>query len=58
MRDWSEYPPMFLILKHLQAMNPSFVIITKSLRNKTGETLCERWKCMCKLFEINGQKDF
>ena len=34
------------------------VIITKSLRKMIGKTLCEWWKCMCKLFEINGQKDF
>ena len=44
-------------LKHLQAINPSFVTITKPLKNKIGETFCEGLKWICKLFKKNGQKD-
>ena len=34
-------PPQFPYLKHLLAINPSFVTITKQLNNKRGETSCE-----------------
>ena len=34
----SDYPSSFPYLKHLQAIDPSFVTITKPLANKTGET--------------------
>ena len=36
-----EYSPRFPFLKHLQAMDPSFVTITKPLNNKTGDTFGE-----------------
>ena len=44
-------------LKYLQAIDPSFVTITKTLSNKIGETLYEGLKWMCTLFEKNGQTD-
>ena len=34
MRDKSKYLPKFPYLKHLQASDPSFVTITKSLNSK------------------------
>lgn len=34
MQNSSEYPPLFSYLKHLQAINPSFVFINKLLSNK------------------------
>ena len=48
----------FPYLKHLKATDPLFLAITKPLRNKRGETFREELKRMCKLFEIDGQKDF
>ena len=36
-----QLPPPFPDLKHLQAIHPSFVIITKPLNNKRGETFYE-----------------
>ena len=33
--------PPFSYLKHLQTVDPSFVIITKPLNNKRGETSWE-----------------
>ena len=47
MRDESEYhssPPLFPYLKHLKAIEPSFVTISKLLSNKMGETFCEGLK--------------
>ena len=41
-------------LKHLHAIDPSFVTITKPLSNKIGGTFCEGLKYMCKFFEKNG----
>ena len=41
----------FPFLKHLQAMDPPFVTITKPLSNKREETFCEGLKWMCKPFE-------
>ena len=38
----SEYPRTFPFLKHFQAIDPSFVTMTKPLNNNTGETYCER----------------
>ena len=49
-------PLRFLILKHLQVIDISFLTITKPLTNKEGETFCERLKWMRKLYKINGQK--
>ena len=43
--------------KHLQAIGPSFVTMTKAWGNKIGETFCERSKQMCTVFEIDEQKD-
>ena len=40
----SEYPLTFPFLKHLQAVNPSFVTITKLFSNKIGETFYEGLK--------------
>ena len=37
-------PHTFHFLKHLQAIDPSFVTITKPLSNKIGETFCEELK--------------
>ena len=37
-------PFRFPYLKHLQAIDPSFVPITKSLSNKKGKTFCEGFK--------------
>ena len=54
----NEYTPTFRYSEHLQAIDPSFVTITKQLDNKIGETFCEGLKCMCKVFEIYGQKYF
>ena len=48
--------PPFPCLKHLQAINPSFVTSTNLSGNKIKETFCERLKWMCKLFEINSQQ--
>ena len=45
-------------LKHSQAIDPSFVTITKPLSNKIEETFCEGLKWICKFFEIKGQKTF
>lgn len=36
--------PMFPYLKHLKAIKPSFLTITKLLSNEIGETLCEELK--------------
>ena len=47
----SEYPPSFPYLK-------PFVTISKLLSSKSGEIFCGGLKWMCKLFKINGQKDF
>ena len=44
---------MFSYLKHLQAINPSFVTI-----NKTEEISCEGVKCICTFFEIERKQDF
>ena len=44
--------------KHLQATNLSFVAINKPLSNKTGEVFFEGLKRLCKLLEIDGQKEF
>ena len=44
MRDKCEYPPPFTCLKHLQAMDSSFVTITKFSNNKIRETFCEGLK--------------
>ena len=49
-------PPPCLYLKHLQAIDPSFVTITKPLSNKRGETFCEGLKLMWKLFEIMDKR--
>ena len=49
-------PLTFPVLKQLQAIDPSFVTITKPLRNKIVETFCEGLKWMCTLFEKNGKK--
>ena len=49
---------MFPYLKHLQAVEPSFVNITKTLSSKIGETFCEGLKLMCKLFEIDRENFF
>ena len=38
------YPFPFPYLKDLQAIDPSFVTITKPLRNKSGETFCDGLK--------------
>ena len=48
---------MFPYSKHLQTIGPSFLTIIKLLRNKIAETFCEGLKCMCKPFELDGQKD-
>ena len=40
----SEYPLTFPFLKYLQAIDPSFVTITKPLSNKICETFCEGLK--------------
>ena len=40
----SEYPLIFTFLKHLQAIDPSIVTITKPLSNKIGEAFCEGLK--------------
>ena len=37
-------PPPFPYLKHLQAIDPSFVTITKPVNNERGETFCEGLK--------------
>ena len=43
-RGQSEYPPKFPLLKHLKAIDPSFVTITKLSNDKIGETVCEGLK--------------
>ena len=48
---------LFYFLKYLQAIDPSFVTITKPLSNKIGETLYEGLKWMCTVFEKIGQTD-
>ena len=53
----NEYPPPFPNLKHLQAIYPSFEIITIPWSN-SRETFSERLEWMCKLFKINCQKYF
>ena len=45
------------ILHCVQAIDPSFAITPKPLMSKTGETLCEGFKWLCKLFETDGQKN-
>ena len=50
--------PPFSYMKHLQAIDPSFVTIIKPSTNTIGETFCEVLKRLCKLFEINAQKGF
>ena len=55
---WEQISPDASLFEYLQADDLSFVIITNLLRNKTRETLCKELKWMCKLSEINGQKDF
>ena len=44
MRDWNDFPPRFPYLKHLPEIDPSFVTITKPLRNNIGQTLYEGLK--------------
>ena len=46
----------FPYLKHLQAIYPSFITITKLLSNTIGKSFCERFKRMCNIFEGDGQK--
>ena len=41
MRDQREYSPRFPFLKHLQRNDPSFVSITKPLKNKLGDAFGE-----------------
>ena len=36
----------------------AFVTISKLLSSKSGEIFCGGLRWMCKLFKINGQKDF
>ena len=50
--------PSFSYLKRLQAINILFVTITKLSSNETRETFSEGLKSMCKLFEIDLQRDF
>ena len=58
---WTRYisleriSPPFPYLKHLQAIEPSF--LTKLSSNEIRETY-EGPKLLCKLFEINAQQDF
>ena len=56
--EWMTPLPPVSCLKIFQAIHSSFVTITKPLNNKRGEAFCKELKWMCKLFEINGQKDF
>ena len=49
---------MFPYLKHLQAIDPSFITITKPLSNKIIQTFDEGLEWIWKFFEINGQKNF
>ena len=51
-------PPKFPYLKHLQAIDPSFVTITKPLSNKILQTCCKGLKIMRKCLEIDGRKGF
>ena len=39
---------MFLYLKYLQSIDPSFVYITKELSNKIAKTFCQGLKWMFK----------
>ena len=61
---WTKYarleriPPPFSYLKNLQAIDASFVIITKISSNEIRETFCEGLRWMCKLFEKNAEQDF
>ena len=57
-RNQGEYPPKCPYLKQSQAIEPSFLTITKSLSNKILETCCELLKYMYKLLDIDGRKDF
>ena len=41
MQNLRECHPMFPCLKHLQAIDPSVVAITKQLNNEIEETFCE-----------------
>ena len=50
--------PFFPYLKHLQAIDPSFVAITKSLRKTIEDTFCKGLKWLCKFFEIVDKKIF
>ena len=49
---------MFPYFRHLQATDPSFGTITKTLSNNITETFSEGLKRKCKLVELNGQKIF
>ena len=50
--------PSFLYLRHFQAIDTSFLTITKLSSNGIRETFCEELKWMCELFETNVQQDF
>ena len=51
-------PSPFPYLKHLQAIDPSFVTMTKLSSNELKKTIEKELKWICKLFEINEQQDF
>ena len=57
-RDWSKYPLTFPYLKDLQAMEPSFLAITKLISNKIRERFRKGLKQICKLCETDWQKRF
>ena len=42
--DYSEYTRTFPYLKHLQAIGPSFVIMTRTLSNKVAKIFCKELK--------------
>ena len=50
--------PPFPYLKHLLAIDPSFLTITKLSSNEIRETFCGGLKWLCWFFEINAQQDF
>ena len=58
MRDYSKCVPLFHYFEHLQAIHPSFVIITKPLSSKIGGIFCEGLKWMSEVFKIEAQKEF
>ena len=51
-------PLRFLFLKHLQAIDSSFVTIIKPLSKHIGETFWGGVKLICTFFDTDGQKDF